>query len=208
MNVAEMYDEVSGRYEELISDSKYIGPHWIEQKLQSNIHAYREFLDLGCATGPIGAVISNVVPEARIVGLDISSEMVELASKRGVYEQLYVHNLDEPIQPLITNKYDAVTALGFSEFLSKPEQMLKEINLVLKEGGRCFMSFQLHDPSNEKLPRNTYSGSVVHTAYTESEVQNMVQNSGLKLVSLESLCGYVSGRGYECHYIMIEARKI
>ena len=39
--------------------------------------------------------------------------------------------------------------------------------------------FQYHDPDGQDLPRNTYSGSVVHTAYTESEVEQLCYDIAL-----------------------------
>ena len=53
----------------------------------------------------------------------------------------------------------------------------------------------------ERGSRNTYSGSVVHTAYTESEVEQLCQQAGLEVVSLENVIGYISGVGYVCRYL-------
>lgn len=39
--------------------------------------------------------------------------------------------------------------------------------------------FQYHDPDGQDLPRNTYSRSVEHTAYTESEVEQLCQQAGV-----------------------------
>ncbi len=68
--------------------------------------------------------------------------------------------------------------------------------------------FQYHAPDGQDLPRNTYSGSVVHTAYTESEVEQLCQQAGLEVVSLENVIGYVSGVGYVCRYLMLELKKV
>ncbi|MDQ2194894.1 class I SAM-dependent methyltransferase, partial [Vibrio sp. A14(2019)] len=35
MSVSNMYDQIAVRYEDLVLDSQYIGPVWIEKKLQS-----------------------------------------------------------------------------------------------------------------------------------------------------------------------------
>lgn len=67
--------------------------------------------------------------------------------------------------------------------------------------------FQYHDPDGQDLPRNTYSRSVEHTAYTESEVEQLCQQAGLEVVSLENVIGYVSGVGYVCRYLMLELKK-
>lgn len=48
----------------------------------------------------------------------------------------------------------------------------------------------------------------MHTAYTESEVEQLCQQAGLEVVSLENVIGYVSGVGYMlCRYVMLELKK-
>ncbi|EEX36470.1 methyltransferase [Vibrio metschnikovii] len=207
MSVSNMYDQIAVRYEDLVLDSQYIGPVWIEKKLHSLKLPFRKYLDLGCATGTIGTIISELIPNSSIVGIDVSPEMIRIAESRNIYQSLHVHNLDEPLGHLISNDINVVTALGFSEFLSNPEQLLKEVHQLLSANGICFMSFQLHDPSNAKLPRMTHSGEVVHNAYTEAEVKSMFERAGFNLTKLETLRGYVSSKGYECYYIMVEASK-
>ncbi|MDF4886306.1 class I SAM-dependent methyltransferase, partial [Vibrio parahaemolyticus] len=162
---------------------------------------------LACATGSIGHVVKSHYPELAIHGLDISSKMVDKARQTNLYQSVAVHNLDEPFSPLFEQTFDLITALGFTEFLAEPQQLLECISRKLTANGRCFISFQYHDPDGQDLPRNTYSGSVVHTAYTESEVEQLCQQAGLEVVSLENVIGYVSGVGYVCRYLMLELKK-
>ncbi|EGR2722635.1 class I SAM-dependent methyltransferase [Vibrio parahaemolyticus] len=207
MNVAKMYDDVSERYQKLVDDSHYVGPRWISGKLKTFPIEQGSALDLACATGSIGHVVKNHYPDLTIHGLDISSKMVDKARQTNLYQSVAVHNLDEPFSPLFEQTFDLITALGFTEFLAEPQQLLECISRKLTVNGRCFISFQYQDPDGQDLPRNTYSGSVVHTAYTESEVEQLCQQAGLEVVSLENVIGYVSGVGYVCRYLMLELKK-
>ncbi len=207
MDVAKMYDEVSDRYQKLVNDSHYVGPRWLTSKLKSVSIEQGSALDLACATGCIGNIVKMHYPDVVMHGLDISSKMVDKARKTNVYQSVAVHNLDEPFSPLFEQSFDLITALGFTEFLSQPQQLLQCIARTLSTDGRCFISFQYHDPEGQDLPRNTYSGTVVHTAYTESEVEQFCKQAGLEVVSLENVIGYVSGVGYVCRYLMLELKK-
>ncbi|CAH1210575.1 Methyltransferase [Vibrio harveyi] len=207
MDVAKMYDEVSERYQKLIEDSQYVGPRWVDGKLKTLNLQQGSVLDLACATGSIGKVIKSHYPDAVLHGLDISSNMVNKARETNLYQSVNVHDLDQPFSPLFNQTFDIITALGFTEFLTNPESLLQCIAELLNADGRCFISFQCHDPDGKDLPRNTYSGTVVHTAYTENEVREFSQNTGLKVVSLENLVGYTSGAGYICRYLLLELRK-
>ncbi|WP_447400255.1 class I SAM-dependent DNA methyltransferase [Vibrio harveyi] len=207
MDVAKMYDEVSERYQKLIEDSQYVGPRWVDGKLKTLNLQQGSALDLACATGSIGKVIKSHYPDAVLHGLDISSNMVNKARETNLYQSVNVHDLDQPFSPLFNQTFDIITALGFTEFLVDPQSLLQCIAELLNADGRCFISFQCHDPDGKDLPRNTYSGTVVHTAYTENEVREFSQNTGLKVVSLENLVGYTSGAGYICRYLLLELRK-
>ncbi|WP_050940606.1 class I SAM-dependent DNA methyltransferase [Vibrio harveyi] len=207
MDVAKMYDEVSERYQKLIEDSQYVGPRWVDGKLKTLNLQQGSVLDLACATGSIGKVIKSHYPDAVLHGLDISSNMVNKARETNLYQSVNVHDLDQPFSPLFNQTFDIITALGFTEFLVDPQSLLQCIAELLNADGRCFISFQCHDPDGKYLPRNTYSGTVVHTAYTENEVREFSQNAGLKVVSLENLVGYTSGAGYVCRYLLLELRK-
>ncbi|AIV06105.1 methyltransferase [Vibrio harveyi] len=207
MDVAKMYDEVSERYQKLIEDSQYVGPRWVDGKLKTLNLQQGSVLDLACATGSIGKVIKSHYPDAVLHGLDISSNMVNKARETNLYQSVNVHDLDQPFSPLFNQTFDTITALGFTEFLVDPQSLLQCIAELLNADGRCFISFQCHDPDGKYLPRNTYSGTVVHTAYTENEVREFSQNAGLKVVSLENLVGYTSGAGYVCRYLLLELRK-
>ncbi|HDM8068125.1 class I SAM-dependent DNA methyltransferase [Vibrio harveyi] len=207
MDVAKMYDEVSERYQKLIEDSQYVGPLWVDGKLKTLNLQQGSVLDLACATGSIGKVIKSHYPDAVLHGLDISSNMVNKARETNLYQSVNVHDLDQPFSPLFNQTFDIITALGFTEFLTNPQSLLQCIAELLNADGRCFISFQCHDPDGKDLPRNTYSGTVVHTAYTENEVREFSQNTGLKVVSLENLVGYTSGAGYVCRYLVLELRK-
>ncbi|AMF96890.1 class I SAM-dependent DNA methyltransferase [Vibrio harveyi] len=207
MDVAKMYDEVSERYQKLIEDSQYVGPRWVDGKLKTLNLQQGSALDLACATGSIGKVIKSHYPDAVLHGLDISSNMVNKARETNLYQSVNVHDLDQPFSPLFNQTFDIITALGFTEFLVDPQSLLQCIAELLNADGRCFISFQCHDPDGKDLPRNTYSSTVVHTAYTENEVREFSQNAGLKVVSLENLVGYTSGAGYVCRYLLLELRK-
>ncbi|QFQ76806.1 class I SAM-dependent DNA methyltransferase [Vibrio harveyi] len=207
MDVAKMYDEVSERYQKLIEDSQYVGPLWVDGKLKTLNLQQGSVLDLACATGSIGKVIKSHYPDSVLHGLDISSNMVNKARETNLYQSVNVHDLDQPFSPLFNQTFDIITALGFTEFLVDPQSLLQCIAELLNADGRCFISFQCHDPDGKYLPRNTYSGTVVHTAYTENEVREFSQNAGLKVVSLENLVGYTSGAGYVCRYLLLELRK-
>jgi len=56
-----------------------------------------QIMDLGCGTGLVGKYLAGAGFKD-IVGLDISPNMLEEASNKGVYKELHEHTLNEPAE--------------------------------------------------------------------------------------------------------------
>lgn len=207
MSVEELYNETAHRYSDLVKSSNYIGPDWLSAFLETARLSCSSLVDLGCANGVLGEQLRNYFPDADITGADISGKMIQYARSRGCYSRAIQMDLDRSFSEMLPKSNDLVVALGFSEFLSNMQHFLENVAAITAPAGRALISFQIHDPSDTKLPRNTYSGQVVHTAYTESEVNELVTNAGLVVSSQERVIGYTSGAGYSCEYLMVAAQK-
>ncbi|MBU2865136.1 methyltransferase domain-containing protein [Reinekea forsetii] len=207
MNVEELYNETAHRYSDLVERSKYIGPDWLSRFLEANRFTCSSIVDLGCANGVLGEVLRNSFANAYIAGIDISENMIRYAESKACYNKTIQMDLNKSFSQLFDQPNDLIVALGFSEFLINIQVFMDEVAAITKPGGIAVISFQIHDPNNKKLPRNTYSGEVVHTAYTESEINDFITNSGFEVFQQESAVGYTSGAGYSCEYLMVAARK-
>lgn len=107
--------------------------------LQSSGRELREVLDIGCGTAPIAR--SVVAMGSHYEGIDFSAQMVE-AAKRNTQDLLArgdvrlgvgdATKLDYP-----DNSFDAVTAMGLVEYLSRDQIncALREMRRILRPGG-------------------------------------------------------------------------
>ena len=97
-------------------------------------------LDIGCGTGIVGTCISELLTASTIDGVDISPEMLHVASTKmrpdatPVYNHLFEADLTEPIS--FTNaKYDvAISAGTFTHGHLGPEALINVLS-VLRPGG-------------------------------------------------------------------------
>jgi len=93
-------------------------------------------MDLGCATGSISIDLSGSV--RKVVGIDISPEMVRLAKEKAKthrVENVYFARstiFDERYEP---GTYDSVMAFNVLHLLDDPGNAIKRINDLLKENG-------------------------------------------------------------------------
>lgn len=94
-------------------------------------------LDMGCGTGLVGQQLAKKGFKT-VVGLDISPNMLEEASNKGVYSELHEHTLGEDPNSLpdqFKNKFDYVVASGLINNNHMDYLLFEEMILSCKKGG-------------------------------------------------------------------------
>lgn len=91
-------------------------------------------LDLGIGTG----LFTQILREKgyRVIGVDISEEMLKIARKRGF--EVIKHDLNFPL-PFEKESFDLVFSMTSIEFLKDPTSLFNEIKRVLKSGGKFLL---------------------------------------------------------------------
>ena len=97
-----------------------------------------DLLDLGCGPGTITADLAAIVYPGRVVGVDLSAEVLlkasELASARGLTNTLF-EQADLMQLPYGNASFDVVHAHQVLQHLSDPVGALREMRRVLRPGG-------------------------------------------------------------------------
>jgi SAM-dependent methyltransferase len=97
-------------------------------------------LDVGCGAGWLSRLLAEQVPEGRVVGMDISDEMVRRARKNYVelaQVMFVVGGVDEI--PWEGNFFDKAISVESSYYWPDPARGLREIFRVLREGGSAWI---------------------------------------------------------------------
>ena len=106
-------------------------------KLEAYLSDDQKVLDYGCATGAIAIGISPRVKE--VVGIDISSQMIQLAKSNADYGKVknvaFVKTAINEAQ-LKRNSFDLILAFNVLHLLNDVRQDLQRINELLKPGGK------------------------------------------------------------------------
>lgn len=208
-HVATFFDRVATFYDNVVINARYIVPTWLRQRLVDHPREVAwHVLDLACANGSNLRILKEYFTCVYAIGVDVSPEMIRAAQEANLYEQLYLHDLDQPMGFLSSAQFDLVLALGFSEFLVQPQVCLSEIQRLLKQHGQLFISFQEHIPADPQAPRSARNGAVAYNAYTQAEVRRLLQQHNLMIMTQVSVTGYISEFDDACPYLLVQCQKV
>jgi predicted TPR repeat methyltransferase len=87
--VTALFDGYAQRFDESLAKLHYCGPQLVEKaltKLQIKPSPARHVLDAGCGTGLVGEVLRPYA--CRLVGVDLSENMVQQSASRRLYDEL------------------------------------------------------------------------------------------------------------------------
>lgn len=132
-------------------------------------------VDLGTADGLMLSMIKNAFPSAKCIGIELSRELIETNTNRGItLLQSNVNSL-----PISNDTTDIVVATAVIEHLPAPEKMLQEAMRVLRPDGLMILTSP--DPFWERV------ATMVGHLHDEQHCNVM---SSRKLVPLFKEIGY------------------
>ena len=107
---------------------------------QMNLARDENVLDVGCGAGWLVRMIAERVPEGRVIGMDISDEMVRHARRNyvAVENAMFVIGSVDEI-PWDANFFTHAISVESAYYWPEPARGLREIHRVLREGGSAWI---------------------------------------------------------------------
>jgi ubiquinone/menaquinone biosynthesis C-methylase UbiE len=154
-----------------------------------------DVLDLGTGTAQIPIVLCRSAPDARVVAIDLSGEMltvaktnVEVASLR---ERIMLEKIDVKGLPYLAGRFSAVMSNSIVHHIPDPAPALAEAVRVVRHGGAIFIRDLARPDDETKLQalvaqytvgandhqRQLFADSL-HAALTVAEMQEIVRDLG------------------------------
>ncbi len=147
--IQEVFDQFAETFEQQLQELSYQGPGLIEKAMQKYVTGPEpqfEILDAGCGTGLCGTVLKNHA--RRLVGVDLSSNMLDVARATGLYDELVKMDL---VEFLASNrdKFDIISSADTFGYFGDLEPVLKGVRRSLKIHGAMIATFETGDGNNE-----------------------------------------------------------
>ena len=179
----------------------------LRRRILSKLKKYSlegKLVDLGCGSGNLLILISKIYPNLKLVGVDLSSEILELA-KLKARENKLSDNVDFKVGnadklPFLDNSVDFIISSLSLHHWKEPSIVLKEIHRVLKHSG-VFMIFDFRRNSRKFFyGLLTFATKVVvpkalkkikepigslQAGYTPIEIKELISDSPFKNEKIE-----------------------
>ena len=124
---------------------------------QMNLARDENIFDVGSGAGWLVRLLAERVPEGRVVGMDISDEMVRRARRRyvDVENAMFVVGAVDEI-PWDANFFDDAISVESAYYWPDPARGLREIHRVLREGGTAWIliNFYRENPHSHQWAKH------------------------------------------------------
>jgi predicted TPR repeat methyltransferase len=134
----DMFDEVATRFDHLMVEGlDYRGHLHLRTLADAKLPRLKpplRILDLGCGTGLVGDAFKDLAAGGRLDGIDLAPRMIEVARKRGIYDDLILGDL-ETVLATPGPSYDLIVSADTMVYLGDLAPTFKGVFNRLDAGG-------------------------------------------------------------------------
>ncbi|WP_343252647.1 methyltransferase domain-containing protein [Ligaoa zhengdingensis] len=156
---------------------------------------FSDVLDAGCGTGAVLALLAEKYPEKRYTGIDLSPEMITVASGKNLPNVKFVCG-DCEMLPFEAESFDVITCSMSFHHYPHPLDFFQSCKRVLRPGGRLIIrdmtanSFLRFFINGIELPLCHLLGKGDVACYGRKDLERFCLASGLKLEAFEQRKGF------------------
>lgn len=147
-----------------------------------------DVLDLGCGTGLAGAAIAPLA--ATLVGVDLSSKMLDKARQRGLYARLAQADLLTAMAGEAAASYDVILAADVFVYLGRLDDVVAESARLLRPGGLFAFSVEAIEAlpaASQGGPRDFVLNDKGRFAHAAAYIERLAADHALRLLELTAL---------------------
>jgi predicted TPR repeat methyltransferase len=198
-HVRRIFDRCAGTFERiLVKDLEYKTPELLFDLVRPYLTEEMNVLDLGCGTG-LGAQLYRPFAK-RLIGVDVSSKMLEKAAEKKIYNRLEVFDILQDWG--FPQKFDLIYSSDVFVYFGNLDTIIRSASSYLVYGGIiAFSAERLEDNSMEYrlFPSGRY-------AHSRTYIQDCLRRHGLQLIE-ETKADIRRQSGNQVKGLLIVAKK-
>ncbi|MGR8931670.1 MAG: tetratricopeptide repeat protein [Gammaproteobacteria bacterium] len=202
--IVQVFDNFANSFDYVLKNLGYKAPFLVAEAVEKQYGgagALLHILDAGCGTGLCGPLIQSYAD--RLVGIDLSSKMLERAAKRDCYSQLICSELTSFIAAQVET-YDLIVSADTLVYFGDISGVCEAARDALTEGGRFIFTLESTDENPAEGFKINPHGRFSHT---ENYVRNAVAAAGLALFELSpALLRFEGGKPVD-GFLVVAARQ-
>jgi predicted TPR repeat methyltransferase len=186
--VRTLFDQYAPRFDRALEDLSYAAPTLLRDAILRQEKRCGSMLDLGCGTGLAGAAFRPHVD--RLVGVDLSPNMIEKARQKGIYDRLYVADLEAFLaaQQAEGAMFDLAIAADVFAYVADLPAVCAAVARVLAAGGLFGFTVETHDGQGAIV------GAKMRYAHSADFVRGALADAGLTLLELTRVSSRTENR--------------
>ncbi len=179
----DLFDRYAGHFEEhLVSSLKYQVPFIIKEKLLSlNSAKDSKILDLGCGTGLLGKTVVDSFPN--LVGVDISSNMIDETRKKDIYSELHTNDIQEFLLKSV-QEYDLIIAADVFIYIGALKTIFSRIKKSINSNSYFIFTIELLNEFDKESFHLAKSGRFSHTI---EYIESLCKDYGFEIIDKEKI---------------------
>jgi predicted TPR repeat methyltransferase len=143
--VARLFDSYANEFEKhLVGRLQYAAPERFRTILFDRLRPNLKILDLGCGTGLIGAMLKKKAD--KLIGVDLSKNMLEIAGQKNIYDQLIQADIVEYLRSCDT-QFDLVIAADVLIYVGELSETFSLVSQALPSGGLFAFTVEQYEGS-------------------------------------------------------------
>ncbi len=161
----------------LVDHLKYRAPGFLAAALhgfRADKNGFSAVLDLGCGTGLIGVALTPHFTIKKLVGVDLSTNMLREAEKRGLYGELICDDVVSAMAKR-SDSFDLITAADVFIYVGALEQVFEQAARVLNGGGMFVFTVEASETADLEIE------SAGHYRHSQAYISRLAQAAGFEI---------------------------
>lgn len=173
--MAEVYDQ------HMVRGLRYQLPKQVAEKI-AGLYPEKKLnvLDLGCGTGLLGVCLGRL--DGFLIGVDISTKMIEQAIRHNVYDRFHTVNLHDALHETPDAIYNVITALDVFIYAGDLSEAIPNAYRILVSGGHLVFSCETAPEDGPDLVLRDSS----RYAHKRSHIEALCRAAGFVRVDVEA----------------------